>query len=368
MNHYLWIILHLTFLINLTGQSTPNVDQSLTPDPFFSSQTIDLIFEKAAQLPEDTQVSIGLVKNDSVHYLGIRRIKDTLLMCDLSKAIFEIGSITKVFTSTLLAEFVLNSGLHLNDNINDYLPFELNKDQSIAFIQLANHTSGLPRMPTNLDLSKVNPNNPYESYGEEELTLYLSGQMELSTPPGKKYVYSNLGVGLLGYLLSSVAHTSYENLLQTKIFNKYGMVHSTTIQGKVQDQLIKGINDQSEIVSNWDMNVLQGAGGILSSVEDLTKFARAQFDTENKALALTRTSTHQVSDQMRQGLGWGILIRKEDSAWYWHNGGTGGYTSSMIVDVKNRNSVVVLSNLSAFSKRTDAIGELSHELMVLLSK
>src|SRR5690606_213566 len=116
---------------------------------------------------------------------------------------------TKVFTSTVLASLIENGKLKLTDEINSYYPFSFKNDIKLTFENLANHTSGLPRLPENLDLS--NEANPYKSYGKTQIEEYLKNQLKLENEEVKSYSYSNLGTGLLGYTLGLSQKTSYQD-------------------------------------------------------------------------------------------------------------------------------------------------------------
>lgn len=301
-------------------------------------------------------------------YYGSKRSNDTLATTDNYKSIFEIGSITKVFTSTLLSGFVIEKKIELDENITNHLNLSLNNDSKISFKDLSNHTSGLPRLPSNLDLATVNPENPYNQYNEDNLEDYLTKYLELPQNLIGKYQYSNLGAGLIGYTLSKIENLSFEELLQDKIFSKYGMLNSTTKQDKVNSDLVKGLDAEGNKVSNWEFSVLAGAGGILSNVEDLSKFSVAQFDSSNKELELTRQETFEINDNKSIGLGWHILKSESGNEWNWHNGGTGGYSSSMLIDTKNKNGVILLSNVSAFNPGMGNIDKLCFELMKTLEE
>ncbi|MDX9705593.1 MAG: serine hydrolase domain-containing protein, partial [Weeksellaceae bacterium] len=157
--------------------------------------------------------------------------------------------------------------------------------------------------------------------------------------------------------------TSFQELVQKRIFDKYGMKNSFTSPQNLSKKLVKGQNIKGEITSNWDWDVLFGAGGILSTTEDLTKFAIAQFDSKNKELALTRKPTFESSENMKIGLGWHLLQSPKNKNRIWHNGGTGGYSSSMLVNPENKSGVIILSNLSGFHPKTGKIDELCFELM-----
>ena len=344
-----------------------NVMNNLTiKNGLITKEQSEIIFESTNIFPNNTQVSIAIIKDGKVNYFGIKKERDTISTSKNKKSVFEIGSISKVFTSTLLANFVIEGKIKSNENINDYLETPLNNNTEISFVDLANHTSGLPPLPTNLDFTKVNPENPYKEYREKELKEYLTKHLELSNKGVNQY--SNLGAGLLGYTLSKIENDSYESLLQNKIFTKYDMQNSTADIKKIKGGLIRGLNSEGKEVPNWELSVLAGAGGIFSTVVDLSYFAISQFDDSNKELKLTREKTFEINDNMDIGLGWVILKSQSDNLWYWHNGGTGGYSSSMVIDDKSKNGIIILSNVSTFNPNKGNIDKLCFELMKTLEK
>jgi CubicO group peptidase (beta-lactamase class C family) len=328
---------------------------------------IDLVRQKAKGFPTNTRVSVAIIKNGSVGFFGLHIKKDTALSERNHQRVFEIGSISKVFTAALLAQTVLEGKLQLDDPIAQYIDMHLQDNQAISFIQLANHTSGLPRLPTNFD-PRENPSNPYKNYGERELGNYLKNGISLSESPNDTYAYSNLGPGLLGYLICNLEGQTYEDLLQHKVASRYEMNHTSTDRSSVQEHLVEGLDEQGHMVTNWDLGILVGAGGILSSAEDLSKFALAHFDKSNRQLALTRVSTHTINHISDVGLGWEIIKRRSGDLWYKHNGRTGGYTSAMIMDVVHKNGVIILSNLSGYGSQNSVVDDLSFDLMKSIRK
>jgi CubicO group peptidase (beta-lactamase class C family) len=195
---------------------------------------------------------------------------------------------------------------------------------------------------------------------------YLTNKVELNQEPGTTYEYSNLGAGVLGFVLATISDASFESLLQDNIFATYKMLNSTTNKEQIQTELVKGLNSSGAFTSNWDFDVLAGGGAIFSTVEDLSKFALAQFDPENNELRLTQKPTFKVNDQMSIGLGWHIIKRKNGGELIWHNGGTGGYTSSMALDLERKNGVIILSNVSAFNDKSGQIDQLCFGLIKTL--
>ncbi|WP_200976987.1 serine hydrolase [Echinicola sp. 20G] len=359
------LILFLCFWFHSTFSQIDTAINAQRTDILPESKT-DLIFNKINTFHNNTQLAFAFIKNGQTSYYGVKRLNDSIVSINNSQSIFEIGSITKVFTSTLLAYLVEENKITLNDNINDFLPFPMKDDIKITFKSLANHTSGLPRIPSNLAMA--NPQNPYKGYDEEKLKAYLMEELSLLDTSGMKSQYSNLGAGLLGYTLGVIEDESYSELLQQRIFSPLHMNSSTANRQELNKVIVKGLGPMGQETANWDMEVLSGAGGILSNVEDLSKFALAQFDSSYTALALTRQKTVHVVNNVDIGLGWAIINRAPKNKWYWHNGGTGGYSSSMVIDNKNQNAVIILSNLSAFHPNKGNVDQLSFELMESLEQ
>ncbi|WP_185289366.1 serine hydrolase [Chryseobacterium lactis] len=319
----------------------------------YPKEIAELIYSTTRQFPEETQLSIAVTQNGKTQYYGVLKHNDSVKSVQNQNKAFEIGSITKVFTSTVLASLVESKKIKLTDLINSYYSFSFKDHKNINFEELANHTSGLPRLPENLDVS--NEINPYKNYHTKELEDYLKNLMKLASTTSKSFSYSNLGAGLLGYTLGLSQKTTFQKLLQKTVFDQYGMTHSFTSTENLGNTLVKGHNATGETVSNWDWDVLFGGGGIVSTTEDLVKFANAQFDPANKELALTRKPTFTVDKTTKIGLGWHIISTKNNKEIFYHNGGTGGYSSSMTMDMENKTAVIILSNVSGINDSVDRL-------------
>lgn len=361
------LIFFISFLLlhNSYCQERNAANVQSAPSGKISLRQSKIIYEKVKAFPDNTQLSIVLIKNHKPVFYGVRIQNDTLLSVENHEHIFEIGSITKVFTSSLLAQLVLENKLNLDDPINDSMDILLKDNVQITFRQLSNHTSGLPRLPLNMIIT--DPLNPYKAYNEANLRQYLSDKMKLQANPGEKYEYSNLGAGLLGYLVGKIEKTTYEKQLQERILNKYAMNSTTTNRQLVADRLVKGLDMNGKETPNWDFAVLVGCGGLLSCTGDLAKFALAQMDESNKEFALTRTKTFDINKSMDMALGWHLIKAESGAEWAFHNGGTGGYTSSMVIDTEKKTSVIILSNVSAFHKNMGNIDAMCFDLMKTLN-
>ncbi|WKZ58354.1 MAG: serine hydrolase [Cyclobacteriaceae bacterium] len=329
-----------------------------------SAEAIKLLHNHLKTFPDETQVSMALIDQDTIRYYGVRRINGMLQAEENSTKVFEIGSISKVFTATILANYVVSGKVKLDETLDQHVDIPFHQDAKITFSSLANHTSGLPRMPSNFMMGALfNPSNPYKSYDEEKLNEYLIKELKYEYPPGTKSSYSNLGAGLLGHVLCKISGKEYQQLVDELIFKQYKMNSSTTQREDISDLLIAGRNESGSETANWDLGALIGAGGIYSSVKDLVLFAQAQFDSTNVELALTRKSTFKSNSTSEVGLGWHMRKQQSGDVWHWHNGATGGYRSCMALNVNKRQGVIILSNISAFHKQADEIDQLCFSLM-----
>ncbi|MBI3276066.1 MAG: beta-lactamase family protein, partial [Methylocystis sp.] len=265
------------------------------------------------------------------------------------ETVFEIGSVTKVFTALLLADMAQRGEVALIDPVAKYLPKELSvperNGRSITLEDLATHTSGLPRMPSNF--APKDPNNPYADYSVEQLYQFLS-HYELTRDIGVQFEYSNLGGGLLGHALSRRIGVDYETLVQTRVAGPLGMSSTgITLSPELQNRLAVGHSATSEAGRSWDLPALAGAGARRSTAHDLQTFVEAALGFTESPLArafqamlnVRRPSSVPYSEI---ALGW--MIDKDGADVVWHGGGTGGYRSFVGFVPKKRVGVVALSN------------------------
>lgn len=264
-------------------------------------------------------------------------------------SLFEIGSITKVFTCLALAELVGSGGVRLEQPVQELLPESVviprGEEREIRLVDLATHLSGLPRMPDNM--RPTNPLNPYADYTVEAMYEFLSDH-ELRRDVGIEFEYSNLGMGLLGHALALRAGTDYESLLRDRICGPLRLKDTVIELSEAQRaRLARGHLRNGIPTQCWDLPTLAGAGALHSSVNDLMAFAAACLEPPNDefaaALELTMEPRHGRANAGWIGLGWHIQGEGRHRTW-WHNGATGGYSSFLGFNPKTGIAVVVLSN------------------------
>ncbi|MBX3562549.1 MAG: beta-lactamase family protein [Sphingomonas sp.] len=267
--------------------------------------------------------------------------------------IFEIGSMTKAFTALLLADMVRRGEVSLDDPAARYLPggaaMPRRGDREIKLRDLANHRSGLPRLPDNL--APADMTNPYADYDEARLLAFLGGY-ELTRDIGAQFEYSNLGAGLLGYLLVRRAGADFESLVRERITRPLGM--DDTAIDLAADQRVRlatGHDAALRPTGPWDFPTLAGAGALRSSVDDMLDFLAlatglAPSELTPAANALLAEDWQGPTPNVRTALGWAVLTLGERRIAL-HDGGTGGHRAMMAYDPQTRQGVVVLTNAAA---------------------
>ena len=291
--------------------------------------------------------------------------------------LYEIGSVSKVFTGILLADAVTRGVCKLDDPVQSLLPEGVTMPKweatPVLLWHLSTHTSGLPRLP---NMKGSDPSDPYAHFDEAKLFAEV-GKARVRWEPGSKYEYSNFAVGLLGHLLAKKqGFASFEALLKERITTPLGMQDTTVALADAQKaRMAPPRNADGDAEHLWDLAALAGAGGIRSSVADMLKFARAQFrpagplatlddvrqpkrsepspaDALDEPIDLAQQKRHDGANGIAMGLGWHFA---RDGKTRWHNGGTGGFHSYLAVVPGDRRAVCVLSNTT--SGLIDQVGE-----------
>jgi D-alanyl-D-alanine-carboxypeptidase/D-alanyl-D-alanine-endopeptidase len=295
-------------------------------------------------------IAVGILNEKGIKLInyGKMNVKESREVT--ADSFFEIGSITKVFTGILLADMVARGEMKLDDPISLYLPKSVKvptrNGKEITLVDLATHTSGLPRMPTNFN--PKDPKNPFADYTEKQLYDFLSSYT-LPRDIGSLYEYSNVGMGLLGHILTLKARTDYESLVLYRICKPLKMNDTRiTLSAEQRSRLATGHSADFQPVPNWDITTLAGAGALRSTVNDMLKFLAANMGLVKTDLLPVLQKSHQIpkpadGKETDVALGWHINKRFGTEI-IWHNGGTAGYRTFIGFAPAKRAAVVVLSN------------------------
>lgn len=304
------------------------------------------------KIPESAGLIDPLVASSPVMAIAVGTVSETRIQTTVrggtsqpasAATRFEIGSLTKLFTDLLLADMVVRGEVKLSDPVRNLLPTGVLADggnRPITLADLATHYSGLPRLPANL--APADPTDPYADYDEAKLYAFLRGWRP-DRKPGAMFEYSNLGVGLLGHALARHAGQPYEQLIKERVLRPLGMNDTDFSDRNLATP--RGSTDAA--VKPWAMSSLAAAGGLRSTIGDMTRFAAALLNPPKSLRPAVRIMLDYParpaggSNSISLGL---LSVPTTVGPVLNHDGGTGGMRSSLYLDTARQRGVVVLAN------------------------
>jgi CubicO group peptidase (beta-lactamase class C family) len=305
---------------------------------------------------------VGTIRRGRSHVFSYGRVAKKLDRAPDRHTVFEIGSITKVFTAIALADMVRDGIVKLEDPVRLYLPNDVRVPTSgsheITLLDLATHRSGLPRMPSNFYISRLRSRrNPFKHYTPKLMYRFLS-KYRLQRDVGAEFEYSNLGYGLLGHALARKVGISFEQLVIDRICKPLDLKDTCQhLSPGQKSRLAQGYTANLRPTPNWDFDALAGAGALRSTADDMLRFASANIglvktDLQPVLEAAQRIRNDAGGGRMKIALGWGVESVSSGNPIFRHNGGTGGYHSDIGFIKESQTAVVVLSNSTHFPDGT----------------
>ncbi|AME28572.1 serine hydrolase [Burkholderia sp. PAMC 26561] len=333
------------------------------PSHFPSDEyVISILAERVDLREQSVGLVVGMIEGNKRRILSYGRHSVDDFRVPNGDSVFEIGSITKVYTSLLLADMVRKGEARLDEPVEDLLPSGVvvpqRNGQKITLQHLAMHLSGLPRMPDNFNSEGP---DPFRNYTAEALYQFLASH-ELTRDIDTEHEYSNLGAGLLGHALACRAGRDYESLLRERVIIPLGL-NSTSIapSGSMGGRLVPGHDAEMKAVPGWNLgpSVLAGAGALRSTVNDQLTLIETIFGERKSnlddAVQDTLIYRRRIADN-DVVLGWGSQTVGNDQM-FGHDGGTAGYRSMLLFFRRARVGVVLLSNAAA------EVGDIAHHLL-----
>ncbi|WP_448202637.1 serine hydrolase [Azospirillum sp. sgz302134] len=284
------------------------------------------------------------------------------------RTLFQIASLTKPFTGTILAELIRAGRVAPTDPLARHLPKPVHAPdydgQPIRLLDLATHTAGLPNVPETPRFSwnrLEDPRNPYKPLTREEVASWLSG-FNLPVPPGTRFRYSNVGMAVLGEALSTAAGSSYEALLKRVVTERFGL-KDTTLRLSAEQRARKAVGHaRGQVVPDWEAPAMQPSFGLYSTANDLLRWLSANLgdctgnggcDADTAATLALAQSVQVDGRELRdpgslgQGamaLGWFVAWAGDGTPILWHSGSTGGFNAYIAFSRAHRWAAVALTN------------------------
>ena len=339
----------------------PKYDEAMAPVPAGELKAV-LDRDLAAALKDGALapatgggVAIGILQRGARKIFAYGPVKED--------SIFEIGSISKTFTALILAQMVEQHKVKLDEPVRELLPpgtVARPEGAEITLFDLATQHSGLPRMPDNFH--PADPRDPYADYRPANLYEFLA-KYGVGKPADAGFLYSNLGVGLLGQALANRASMSYPELLKALVTGPLKL-HDTVVKlsPEQEKRFAQGHGANHQPAHAWSLDALAGAGAIRSTAADMLAYLDAQLHPEHApgtlagAIGMCHELHAEAGPSMKIALAW---LFENNTGNFWHNGGTGGFSSYAVFNPKEDFAVVVLFNttLGANGSFADRLGQ-----------
>ncbi len=332
---------------------------------------IDKMVNSLFDGPDHTSLVVGVLNREGRAVLGYGRVRTDP---PDEHTLFEIGSVTKVFTASLLAILADEGHFNLEDPVAEHMPCLSHLPVGMTLLSLATHTAGLPKMPSNLWRSAIKDRrNPNAAYSTADLFHYLTRyRPKRGRLAGGQISYSNLGYALLGHILAQRCDSTYEEAIISCICNALALDDTRiTLNPEQQERLALPHTASGKPCANWDLDAFAGAGALRSTADNLLRFLAVNLGNSRLQLAKTLQRCHQIHSEIfrrsdsipslvlklfrhgddigryRQGmaLGWHVgYLTPGSQRFYWHHGATDGYRAFTGFINSSQIGVVVLAN------------------------
>ena len=301
---------------------------------------------------------IGIYKDGKASFYPVGTLNFDTDEAPTIDTLYEIGSISKVFTGVLFADAVRRGEVSRDTLVDDLLPdgykVKTKEGEDLKLWHLTTHTSGWATAPINF--APADGEKPFTGY-TQEMMFEAVNLMPLQQAPGTKFEYSNFAVGVLGTLVSINAHGEYEAIVKERVIEPLGIENFTIALDEDQQQLLAPATASGRQTKAWGKTgPIDPAGMWVTNAPGLLKFAVANLGEHEgeiyESLTLAREPLFDLGNGQKICSGWFIA---GDGSTYWHNGMTGGYSSYMAVNPTFNATVVILTN--GASLQTTAVGE-----------
>jgi len=323
------------------------------------TKKIDSIIKTNYQKNPDVGISVGFIKNNEAYYTAYGKLnKESQIDID-KNSIFEIASITKILTSNLIAQAVIDNKINLDDYIDNYLPsvyfLHENLKRKIKISDLASHQSGLPDIDFG-KLIELNPQQPISGVTEESLANLINNCTEL-TDYGK-YRYSTIGYTLLGQILEKVYGKSYDEIIRKKILKPLQMTNTLTKDFDVKNKTT-GYNPEGGTQEFFNWNITASAGLVKSNASDMMKYLKAVLNKDTRIGKAAIISEKIFYKDEKREMGLGLNISTDDKNTIYLKSGDSMGQSSIICYNRTKNwGIIILLNQRNSKMRQNLLNEI----------
>lgn len=318
-------------------------------------------YDTEIKLSETPGFVVGVKYQDSIFFFGYGTVSKESDQVPDENTIFEIGGLTKTFTSSLVSILVEEGKMNFQTPLNDYLSASYkNEDtQQITIDHLLTHTSQLPRMPLEFGVKEIEENNPYAHYTKQDLMEFYKDYIPLAWKKKKKrkkknkdnYAYSHLNYALLEMAIESSQKNSFDQLLTDKILTPINLKDTKIeLSNPQKERLATGYTTSGQSTPPWSFQSFKASEGLKSTASDLIKFAEAHMGERNSKLTQAFYTTHEGrkatsrNKKVASARGWHVISPKNYYDVILHTGNTNGHRSYLAFVKESETAVVILTN------------------------
>lgn len=323
------------------------------------SQKIDSIIKISYLNNPDIGISVGFINNNEEYYTAYGKMNNESQIDINKNSIFEIASITKIITSNLIAQAVIDNKINLDDYIDDYLPKEYvlhnNLKNKIKISDLASHQSGLPDLDFG-KLIKLNQQQPVSSVTKKTLTAIINNCNQLIDYG--QYRYSTISYTLLGQILENVYGTTYDEIIRAKIIEPLQMTNTLTKEFNVNN-ITTGYNPNGGIQEFFKWNITASAGLVKSTASDMITYLKELLRQESKIskAAIITEKIYYKDDNREMGLGTNIITDDKNTI-YLKSGDSMGQSSIICYNRVENWGIIILLNQRNSKIRQNLLNEI----------
>ncbi|ALD20846.1 beta-lactamase [Hymenobacter sp. DG25A] len=337
------------------GQSTAPISGSK------ANKQLDVVVQRAGEAfikdPTAVGLSIGIIHGKQTYFYNFGTVEKGVSKVPTQNTVYEIGSISKTFTSLLLARAVAEKRVSLQDDVRKYLKGEYPNlafaGKPIKLVHLANTTSALPdNLPDRTSmLQQVNPDSipslilkVSSTYTKDNFYHDLHS-VKLDTVPGLISRHSNAGAQLLAYILESIYQAPYEKLVEKYIEKPLHMQSTASVKAG-SSLLAVGHNEKGNRMPYHFIDQVEPSGGLRYSAVDMLKYLAYQLAETDKAVVLSHQPMWGTPEEEAISLNWSVRKTTDNKRQLLHTGGTFGFASYCSFYPELGFGIVVLANES----------------------
>jgi len=334
------LVLITSFCCQLTAQQNASLEKMLTR----------LIYTEV-EMKKVPGMVVGVIDKDGTYVYGFKETKKGNEQKPTANTVWEIGSISKVFTASLLSIMVMEGTLTYDTPADQYLDeLSLKRNgKQITVGQLVSHTAGLPKLPFNFGANESSKSDPYANYSKTDLLEFLSTfNFELVK---EEYQYSHVGFALLALVLESAGGAPFHQLVEDKLLKPLDMTDTRIeLTAEQAGRMAQGYSLLGQPATPWNFQIFAGSIGYKSTATDLLKLLAVFLEDTHLDLGKTLGSTLKESAQTSikrvwMAQGWHIFKpKKRFHNVYAHSGVTDGFRAYIGFVKESHTATVVLTN------------------------